>query len=404
MPKLDNVIRAPDGVPVAWRLLRMGQNPLNYGGKDLTLELTPEAALSAMEYHKTKGQKVPLDSRHFLYHLADKLHVPEADVRKMMPETPGTFGFGDLESRTDGLWLTNIEYAPLGRELMKERVFRYFSPGLRGIDPATMTPITGAAGDNFRVTSVALENEPALNDIPSLTDSEPDAGTRVTLSAINHSIRRLQMTKLEQALARLLGKTSVALAAEGGGDVTAAADAVNAVADLLNQVKTALSLGPESTPEDIGKALTSAMEKLNGGTELVAKLKAALGLPAEATGEQMEGAALGAKRSSETNAALSARLQAIETERETGKRDGLIEEGLRSGKLTKAQAENWAKTQTSAALSAFLTTAPVVVDLTEHGDNPPERPTGAPLSANERKIYETLGLTEEEQKGMKHAE
>lgn len=401
---LDDVIRGPDGVPTAWRLLRMGQNQLNYGGKALTLDLTPAAALSAMEYHKTKGQKIPLDSRHFLYHLADKLHVPESDVRKMMPETPGTFGFGDLESKPDGLWLTNIEYAPLGRELMKERVFRYFSPGLRGIDPATMTPIVGAAADNFRVTSVALENEPALNDIPSLTGGEPDAGNRVTLSAIKQSIRRLQMTPLEQALAKLLGKTSVALAADGGGDVTAAADAVNGIAELLKQIKAALALKPESTPEEVGKALTDAVTKLGEGDKLLGKLKTALGLPAEATGEQMEGAALGAKKSSETNAALSARLQAIETERETGKRDGLIEEGLRSGKLTSAQAEGWAKTQTSAALSAFLATAPVVVDLTEHGGTPPERPTGVPLSASQKRIFETLGVTEEEQKGMTNAQ
>lgn len=401
---LDDVIRGPDGVPTAWRLLRMGQNPLNYGGKALTLDLTPAAALSAMEYHKTKGQKVPLDSRHFLYHLADKLHVPESDVRKMMPETPGTFGFGDLESKPDGLWLTNIEYAPLGRELMKERVFRYFSPGLRGIDPATMTPITGAAADNFRVTSVALENEPALNDIPSLTGSEPDAGTRVTLSAIKQSIRRLQMTPLEQALAKLLGKTSVALAADGGGDVTAAADAVNGIAELLGQIKAALALKPESTPEEVGKALTDAVAKLGDGDKLLGKLKTALGLPAEATGEQMEGAALGAKASSETNAALSARLQAIETERETGKRDGLIAEGLRSGKLTSAQAEGWAKSQTSAALSAFLATAPVVVDLGSGNDAPPKRESSAPLSANARKIYETLGLTADQIKELNHAE
>ena len=402
---LDDVIRGPDGVPTAWRLLKTGANPLNYGGKALTLDLTPAAALSAMEYHKTKGQKVPLDSRHFLYHLADKLHVPESDVKRMMPETPGTFGFGDLESRSDGLWLTNIEYAPLGRELMKERVFRYFSPGLRGIDPATMTPITGAAADNFRVTSVALENEPALNDIPSLTGSEPDAGNRVTLSAIKQSIRRLEMTKLEQALAKLLGKTSVALAADGGGDAATAAEAVNGIAELLGQIKAALALKPESTPEEVGKALTDAVAKLGDGDKLLAKLKTALGLPAEATGEQMEGAALGAKQSGENNAALSARVKVLETERAAEERAALIDKAKRLGKLTDAmEQDDFIKTMTNAALAAWIPFSPVVVDLGSHNDGAPKRETGAPLSASARKIYETLGLTTDQIKELNHAE
>ena len=212
------------------------------------------------------------------------------------------------------------------------------------------------------------------------------------------------MNKLEQALARLLGQTSVALAADGGGDVTAAADAVNGIAELLGQIKAALALKPESTPEEVGKALTDAVAKLGDGDKLLGKLKTALGLPAEATGEQMEGAALGAKASSETNAALSARLKTIETEQETGKRDALIAAGLQSGKLTTAQAEGWAKSQTSAALSAFLATAPVVVDLSTAADGAPKRETGAPLSASTRKIYETLGLTADQIKELNHAE
>ena len=41
--ELHDFIRGPDGVPSGWRLLKMGDNPLNYNGRDLVLRLTPEA-------------------------------------------------------------------------------------------------------------------------------------------------------------------------------------------------------------------------------------------------------------------------------------------------------------------------------------------------------------------------
>lgn len=394
---LDDVIRAPDGVPTGWRLLRMGDNPMNWNGRELSLNLTPEAAASAAGYFKTKGQKIPLDSRHFVYFLANQLKVDEAEVAALLPDGRGVFAFGDLESRPDGLWITNLDYVPLGRDLMKQGVFRYFSPGLRGIDPETMTPILDA-DDPFRITSCALENEPALNHIPELAGSADDSGTGVTLSAVNQSIRRITMTKLEKALAKLLGKTTVALAADGGGDANAAADAVEALAALLATIRTALQLGPESTPEEVGKAITGVQEKLAGGDELIGKIKAALGLKAEATPAEVEGALAGTKQNAENTAALSAQVKALVEKNNATELDGLIEKGLASGQLSKDMADTWARKQTCAALSSFLEVALPAVPVEERKTEVTRRETTAALSASNREIYSKLGIKPEEVK------
>lgn len=396
--ELHNVIRGPDGVPSGWRLLKMGDNPLNYNGRDLVLRLTPEAVDCAMAYFAKKGQKIPLDSRHFVFYLAEKLKVDEAEVRRLMPDQPGTFGFGDLEGRPDGLWITNIEYVPLGRELMREKIFRYFSPGLRGLDPLTMTPHTGEI-DPFRVTSCALENEPALNDITSLAASANDSECRVTLAAVNNSLRRLQMTKLEQALAKLLGRSSVALAATDAAATEEIASALEKLGKLLAAAREGLRLPADAAPDAVTSALAAALEKLGATDELLGKIKQALGLPADASADAVEGAVAGVKSGSEQTAALSARLRKLEDEKEADAVEKLIARGKAEGKLTEAQASDWAKSQTSAALAAFLKTAPVVVPL-ETLSEKPERPAAA-LSANAKTIFQNLGLTAEEQEKAK---
>lgn len=396
--ELHDVTRAPDGIPTGWRLLKMGDNPLNYNGRNHVLRLTPEAAESAIRYFRTKGQKIPLDSRHFVFYLAEKLRVDEAEVSNLMPDQPGTFGFGDLDSRPDGLWITNIEYVPLGRELMREKIFRYFSPGLRGLDPETMAPHTGEE-DPFRITSCALENEPALNDITSLAASANDSDCRVTLAAVSKSIRRLRMDKLEQALAKLLGRSSVALAANDAAAAGEIAAALEELGKLLATVREGLKLPKDAVPDAIATALAGSLEKLDATEGLLGKIKQSLGLPADASESAVEGAVAGVKSGSEQTAALSARLRKIEEEKEADTVAKLIERGMAEGKLTEAQADGWAKSQTSAALAAFLAAAPVVVPL----DKLPQlaERTGAPLSANAQTIFNNLGLSTEEKEKAK---
>ena len=54
------VIRDENGVPVEWTLLKIGDNPLCQEGKDDNLSLTAEQMREIMEYHRKKGELIPL--------------------------------------------------------------------------------------------------------------------------------------------------------------------------------------------------------------------------------------------------------------------------------------------------------------------------------------------------------
>ncbi|MPN48060.1 hypothetical protein SDC9_195664 [bioreactor metagenome] len=161
-----------------------------------------------------------------------------------------------------------------------------------------------------------------------------------------------------------------------------------------------MQLGPESTPEAVGKAITGVQEKLAGGDELIGKIKAALGLKADATPAEVEGALAGTKQSAENTAALSAQIKTLMDERNSDKLEAEIRGATEEGKLVDSQLE-WARTQTHAGLAAWRKTAPVVLPVEERKTEPVRRETTAPLSAGSKAIFEKLGLKPEE---VKHAE
>ncbi|MCX6984701.1 MAG: hypothetical protein NT118_08130, partial [Lentisphaerae bacterium] len=162
------VERDASGVPVAWRIFKLGENSISQGSETFILEFTPEMFNQMIAYFAEKGAKIPLDSSHFLYYLAEKLQVSEDAIVKLIPDGQGTFGFGSLEKRPDGLWVTNVEYVPLARELMAQRIFRYFSPVIRGL-----------VDGRLRVTSVAFINEPALNNLDAIAASAEKCSTGI---------------------------------------------------------------------------------------------------------------------------------------------------------------------------------------------------------------------------------
>lgn len=155
----EAVERSPAGVPTAWRLFAIGENPLTIKGSDATLTLGEPEMRSIVEYHRKKGCKIPIDSRHFVSHLATELKRDESDILRLMPSGTATMGFGALELRPDGLWLSEVEFVPVAQELIKAGTIKYFSPVIRGLD----------GSEPLRVTSVALDNEPCLNHLPELS-------------------------------------------------------------------------------------------------------------------------------------------------------------------------------------------------------------------------------------------
>lgn len=187
------VERSPDGLPTAWRLLRVGRNELTRNGKSYVLTLSSDDVAGMADYAARKGEKIPIDSRHALFLAAQRNQVEESEIRRMLPHGVAALGFAGLQARPDGLWAVDVEFLPLAADLVAGGMFRYFSPVIRGLEP----------GGVMRVSSIALDNVPALNQLDVIA-----AGDCVTIT------EEVTMTKLQEALRKLLGDDALALGAE----------------------------------------------------------------------------------------------------------------------------------------------------------------------------------------------
>ena len=106
----DTVERDASGVPVAWRLLAPGENTLNKAGLPLVIDLTPERLKQALGYYAEKGEKIPIDSSHYLSDLADAHDIAESEVERMIPAGVAAMGYGELEEREGALWITRVDW------------------------------------------------------------------------------------------------------------------------------------------------------------------------------------------------------------------------------------------------------------------------------------------------------
>lgn len=195
---LGDVI-SEDGAPKPFRLFRIGENALTQNGKDFKLTLTPEDLENIVEYQSKKGEKIPIDSRHALMLAAEKAHVTESEALQAVPSAVAALGFASLERRDDGLYASDVELLPLGAELFRQGALRYYSPVIRGLDGKSP----------LRVTSIAMDNVPALNNLEMLAASaEAVSETQTPGSGKN---KEVNMTRTEIALRKLLGDESLAL-------------------------------------------------------------------------------------------------------------------------------------------------------------------------------------------------
>ena len=187
--------------PAPFRLLKAGANHLTKNGKPLTLTLSAEQIAAAAEYQAQKGEKIPIDSRHALLYAAQEAGVEEGEAAKQVDSRIAALGFASLEAREDGLYAVEIELLPLASKLFELGCLRYFSPVIRGLDGKSP----------LRITSVAMDNVPALSNLPILAagGEDDDQPTRQVPEKGS-----LKMTKLEQALGKLIGDPALALGAE----------------------------------------------------------------------------------------------------------------------------------------------------------------------------------------------
>ncbi len=243
------VIRDENGVPIEWTLLRIGENPIIEEGEPGSITLTAADMRSILDYYNAKGELIPVDSNHYLHILANRKRLDESEVLKLLPSGVAAMGFGSLALAGDELRF-RVKWTPTAYELMREKIFRYFSPALRGM----LKP-------PLRLTSVAMENEPAINNLDALAASAHKPSDQSDKSAQSDR-KETSMSKLNNALARLLGRDSIALGAETKEEEKdAIACGVEEKASLIEQVKTLLGLDAAAGIDEIIAALKAETEK-----------------------------------------------------------------------------------------------------------------------------------------------
>ena len=249
-----NVVRDENGVPREWVLLRVGDNALTREGKDATLRLSAEDMQQIVDYHSRKAELIPIDSEHYLYELANRHQVDETEALRLFPGGVAALGFGSLALCGDALRI-RVQWTPGAYPFLKEKIYKYFSPVIRGLDHGPL-----------RITSVAMTNTPAINHLDALAArSEPNP--------LPDTGGKEPMSKFNTALARLLGRDSVALEAdtkEEEKDRLAAE--IEERASLIEQVKTLLGLPADASLDTVIAALKAEADKAASADEKQAKL------------------------------------------------------------------------------------------------------------------------------------
>ena len=310
--KLDS-----NGVPEEWTLLHAGVNRLVKNGKDYELHLSLEDLDAIAAYQAKKGEAIPIDSNHYLHILAEKHGVEESEALRLIPSGVAAMGFGTLFREGSDLKI-RAEWTPGAYELLKEKIFRYCSPVIRGLKEGPV-----------RITSVAMENEPALNceDALAACSEEENADPEdIARSAVE--LKRLQ-DPIERALGRLLGST------------------------LWNEIVL-------SGEDDADGAFERTAAAIEAKADAIAAMREGLGVTDDEPDEAMSAALDAMKERAVQADTLRQELDALICAAEEKRKAELIEQGLQAGKLTHAL-EDWAKSQDCAVLASYLEHAPAVV-------------------------------------------
>ena len=349
---MGTVKQDANGVPEEWTLLHAGVNRLVKNGKDYELRLSVEDLDAIAAYQAKKGEAIPIDSNHYLHLLAEKHGVEESEALQLIPSGVAAMGFGTLFREGDELRI-RAEWTPGAYELLKEKIFRYCSPVIRGLKEG---PI--------RITSVAMENEPALNceDVLAAGGEEEDADPEdIGRNAIE--LKRLQ-DPIERALGRLLGKTA------------------------WNEIVL-------SGEDDEEKAFERTAAAIEAKADTIAAMREGLGVADGEPDEAMSVALNAVKERACQADALRQELDTMICTAEEKRKAELIEQGLQEGKLTHAL-EDWAKSQDCAVLASYLEHAPAVVPgrMTFAPDK--RRATKRSLSATDEEMIRKFGFDKDE--------
>jgi phage I-like protein len=187
----------------------------------------------------------------------------------------------ELEGRSDGLW-GRVEWTPQAREYLKNREYRYFSPVLR-LDPESRKPTV--------LMHLGLTNVPAIKSLPPL-------------------------------VAKAGGASLTAAGGHFGGEEET---------DAMERLKRLLGLPEEAGPEEAGRQVLGVL----------GELAAILDLPEEAPLIQLPGSVAALKAASEKWGQTREELEALKLRLADEAAARVVEEALKSGKVTPAQ-RGWA--------------------------------------------------------------
>ena len=329
------VIRDGNGVPVEWTLLKVGDNPICQEGRDGVIALSSADMRSIIDYHEKKGELIPIDSEHYLFALAQSKQLDEAEALRLFPSAVAALGYGALALSGEELRV-KVQWTPAAYAMLKEKIYKYFSPVLRGLEKPPL-----------RLTSVAMTNTPAINNLDALAASatKPPGAPG----------RKAVMGNLEKALARLTGRDAVALEAEEKERDAIAAE-VEEKASVIEQVRKLLKLPDTATLDEITAALAGELEK------------------------------------AKTADAKQAQLDELAAAAESREHAALVARGRSERKITDADME-YVNSLDSKALSAYLdhTSAKFPAPPAK---TPTREPDAAALTAEERDVCRRLGIAE----------
>lgn len=254
--EMSDIERAADGLPQAWPIFRAGDNIITRpNSMPMNLELTQSDLQHIADYQQAKGAKIPIDCQHVVSNLAGKLGMDETELLKRLPRYCGVAGFGSLETRGDALYLTEVEWLPIGAEVMKAGQYRYFSPSIRGLDGKSP----------LRVMSVALTNNPCLQQCADLAASEDDEQD-VTPEMVRTAQEKITQNKEASMPEEIKADVSPVPPAPAASEPEKKTDE-----ELLAVLKEVL--GEDLTPENLKVKLASLKTKAESTEELAEKVK-----------------------------------------------------------------------------------------------------------------------------------
>ena len=152
-------IAAPAGsVPDSFLVLptsgTLQQDGMRFSYQFSAEELQEIAARSGYAAEKS----VPVDFEHALATSADTEGSEESELNAALPGVHPACGYLTLSASDDGIIATVIKWTDQASQLIRQGAYRFFSPCIRGIQSGQP-----------RITSVALTNTPALDQIQPLT-------------------------------------------------------------------------------------------------------------------------------------------------------------------------------------------------------------------------------------------